>query len=50
MNKPDLTLYPFKSYVDGSLNTISTILNTKQNTITVSTPLINDIRNNINNY
>ena len=40
-NKPDLTLYPLKTYVDGSLNTINTSLGTKQNTLTFSSPLIN---------
>ena len=36
-----------KTYVDGSLNTINTTLSNKQNTITVSTPLIKDVSNNI---
>jgi hypothetical protein len=39
-NKPDLTLYPFKTYVDGSLNTINNTLNTKQSLITVNAPFI----------
>ena len=39
--------YPLKTYVDGSLNTINTALATKQNLISVSTPLIKDVSNNI---
>ena len=44
-NKPDLTLYPLKIYVDGSLNTINTTLGTKQNTLSFSSPLINTSNN-----
>jgi hypothetical protein len=34
----DLSAYPLKTYVDGSLNTINTTLNTKQNNLTFSNP------------
>jgi len=47
INKPDLTVYPLKTYVDGSLNTINSTLATKQNTITAVTPLKKDVSNNI---
>ena len=43
-NKPNLILFALKSYVDGSLNIINS---TKQNLISVSTPLIKDVSNNI---
>ena len=43
-NRPNLNLYSLKSYVDGSLNIINT---TKQNLISVSSPLIKDVNNNI---
>ena len=44
----DLSQYPLKTYVDGSLNTINTTLGTKQNNFTCITPLIkNDVSNNI---
>ena len=46
-NKPDLNLYALKSYVDGSLNIINNTLTIKQNLISVSTPLIKDVSNNI---
>ncbi len=46
INKPDLNLYAIKSNVDTSLNTITTALGTKQNIISVSTPLIKDASNN----
>ena len=46
-NKPNLTIYALQTYVDGSLNTVNATLNTKQNIISVSTPLIKDISNNI---
>ena len=37
----DLSAYPLKSYVDGSLNTINTTLSTKQNNLTFNNPLLN---------
>jgi len=37
----DLSAYPLKTYVDGSLNTINTALGTKQNNLTFSSPLVN---------
>jgi hypothetical protein len=44
----DLSGYPLKIYVDGSLNTINSTLATKQNTITAVTPLKKDVSNNLN--
>ena len=46
-NKPDLNLYALKSYVDSSLNIINNTPTTKQNLISVSSPLIKDVSNNI---
>ena len=46
-NKPDLTIYAIKSDVDDSLNIINNTLTTKQNLISVSSPLIKDVNNNI---
>ena len=46
-NKLNLNLYALKSYVDGSLNIINNTLTTKQNLISVSSPLVKDVNNNI---
>ncbi len=43
----DLSAYPLKTYVGGSLNTINTTLSNKQNIITAVTSLTNDIGNKI---
>ena len=37
----DLSAYPLKTYVDGSLNTINTTLSNKQNNLTFSNPFLN---------
>ncbi len=36
----DLSAHPLKINVDGSLNSLNTALETKQNTLTFTTPLI----------
>ncbi len=46
-NKPYLIVYAIESNVDSSLHTINSTLANKQNTISVSTPLIKDESNNI---
>jgi hypothetical protein len=39
LNKPNLNLYAIKSNVDGSFNTLSTSVSTKENALTFTTPL-----------
>lgn len=46
-HKPNLSIYALQTYVDGSFNTINNTLSNKQNTISVSAPLVIDTSNNI---
>ena len=47
LSKPNLSVYAIKSNVDSSLNMINTTLLNKQNTFTVSTPLIKSLTENV---